>query len=231
MRNPFRSEDAAFRFVGLTIGYFALIVGGAAINRWLGLGVFVAETAAVAWWFARHRDAEGVDQEAPWWRSRSLRGHESRERRLLVVANETVAGSELLAELRRQTADRNTLVMIVCPALNSPLRHWVSDEDAARASAGERLTESLDTIRALGINATGEVGDGDPIQAMEDALRTFEPDEIVISTHPEGKSNWLERDVVSVARTRFGLPVTHVVVDLDAGRQATLGGSGSERPV
>ena len=63
----------------------------------------------------------------------------------------------------------------------------------------------------------GAVGDGDPLQAIEDALRTFGADEIVISTHPEGRSNWLERDVVGAARDRFGVPITHVVVDLDAG--------------
>nr|MBA2298579.1 hypothetical protein [Actinomycetota bacterium] len=53
-------------------------------------------------------------------------------------------------------------------------------------------------------------------QAIEDALRTFGADEIVISTHPEGRSRWLERDVVSQAMERFDVPITHVVVDLDA---------------
>ena len=65
------------------------------------------------------------------------------------------------------------------------------------------------------IEARGEVGDGDPLQAIEDALRTFGADEIVISTHPAGRSNWLERGVVGAARERFDVPVTHVVVDLD----------------
>ena len=69
-------------------------------------------------------------------------------------------------------------------------------------------------MRAAGIEARGEIGDGDPLQAIEDALRTFAPDELVISTHPEGRSNWLERGVVTGARDRFALPVTHVVVDL-----------------
>ena len=67
-----------------------------------------------------------------------------------------------------------------------------------------------------GSTARGEIGDGDPLQAIEDALRTFAPDELVISTHPEGRSNWLERGVVEAARERFDLPVTHVVVDLAA---------------
>ena len=66
------------------------------------------------------------------------------------------------------------------------------------------------------MQAQGEVGDGDPLQAIEDALRTFGADEIVISTHPEGRSNWLERNVVGAARERFDVPITHVVVDLEA---------------
>ncbi len=71
-------------------------------------------------------------------------------------------------------------------------------------------------MRAAGMTARGEIGDSDPVQAIDDALRTFGPDEIVISTHPEGRSNWLERGVVEHARERFDVPVTHVVVDLQA---------------
>jgi hypothetical protein len=66
------------------------------------------------------------------------------------------------------------------------------------------------------VSAEGEVGDADPIQAIEDALRTFGADEIIISTHPEGRSQWLERGVVRKARERFDVPITHVVVDLEA---------------
>src|SRR6266581_8680498 len=66
-----------------------------------------------------------------------------------------------------------------------------------------------------GIEGHGEVGDGEPLQAIEDALRTFGADEIIISTHPEGRSNWLEKGVVSGARERFAVPITHVVVDLE----------------
>ena len=110
-------------------------------------------------------------------------------------------------------------VHVVTPALNSPLRHWVSDEDDARQAAQARLDASLGGMRAAGLQAEGEVGDGDPIQAIEDAMRTFQPDELIISTHPEGRSHWLERGVVEKARERFALPLTHVVVDLEAERR------------
>ena len=134
---------------------------------------------------------------------------------VLVVANETVGGPELLSEIHGRSEGRAARVLVVCPALNSPLRHWVSDEDEARASAQARLDESLASMRAAGLDAAGEIGDGDPIQAIEDAVRTFQPDELIISTHPAGRSHWLERGVVEKARERFELPVTHVVVDLE----------------
>ena len=209
MRNPFRSEADAFRFVWLTIGYFALIVIGSLINAWVGLAVFVVVTAVAFRWMFRRTPQEAPVKQTP---AASPEG----EYRILVVANETVGGPELLDEIRRRSQDRATQVLVVCPALNSPLRHWVSDEDEARVAAQSRLDESLASMRAAGLEATGEIGDGDPIQAIEDALRTFHPDELLVSTHPAGRSHWLERGVVEKARERFDLPLTHVVVDLEA---------------
>jgi hypothetical protein len=209
-RNPFRSEAEAYRFLLLTVGYFALIVVAAAIATWLGVVVFVVLTAAVLWLWLRSRTDEPPAREVIPSRSGAD------ERRILVVANETVGGRELLAILQEKAEGVNERVLVVCPALNSQVRHWASDEDGARAAAQARLDASLARLRDEGIQASGEVGDGDPLQAMEDALRTFGADEIVISTHPEGRSNWLERNVVGAARDRFDVPITHVVVDLDA---------------
>ena len=111
-------------------------------------------------------------------------------------------------------------MLVVSPALNSPLRHWASDEDPARAAgpAAARREPAAAPART-GSRRSGEVGDADPLQAIEDALRTFGADEIIISTHPEGRSHWLERGVVSGARERFAVPITHVVVDLEAERE------------
>jgi hypothetical protein len=134
------------------------------------------------------------------------------------VANETVAGADLLSAIERAVADRPSEVFVVAPALNTRLRHWASDEDAARARAVRRLESSLSSLRAAGVSAQGEVGDGDPLQAIADALRVFGADEMIISTHPAGRSNWLERRVVENARARFAIPVTHVTVDLDRER-------------
>jgi hypothetical protein len=217
MKNPFRSEGDAFRFVWLTIGYGALIVIGSWIDSWVGLAVFLVLTALAVWWGVLHGRGEGPVRQKP---APSPPG----EHRILVVANETVGGPELLNELRERSKGRTSRVFVVTPALNSPLKHWVSDEDQARAQAQVRLDESLEAMRAAGLHATGEIGDGDPLQAIEDALRLFQPDELVLSTHPPGRSNWLERGVVEGARERFALPVTHVVVDLDADHPDRPGG-------
>jgi GABA permease len=207
VRNPIRSEAAAFRFVLLTIGYFALIVIGSVINVWVGVVVFIVLTAGALWWtLMRRTDAEAPVRQAP-------APHPPEQHRVLVVANETVGGAQLLDTIRERIAGRDARVLVVCPALNSPLRHWASDEDEARDKAQERLDASLRTMQSAGIQARGEIGDGDPLQAIEDALRTFRPDELVVSTHPVGKSHWLERGVVEKARERFALPLTHVVVD------------------
>jgi nucleotide-binding universal stress UspA family protein len=135
--------------------------------------------------------------------------------RILVVANETLAGRRLLEEIVRRVDDQEAQVHVVCPALNSRLRHWLSDEDGAREAAEARLAASLATLSELGIDATGATGDADPVQAIHDALCSFKADELVVSTHPPGRSNWLEKDVTERAKC-FGLPLTHVVVDLEA---------------
>jgi hypothetical protein len=210
-RNPFRSEAEAYRFLLLTVGYVALIVVAAAIATWLGVVVFGVLTAVVVWLWIRSRSNEPALKPAV-----PTRVGAEDEHRILVIANETVGGEELLSILRRKSEGVREEVLVVCPALNSAVRHWASDEDAARAAAQQRLDASLGQLRGYGVAASGSVGDGDPLQAIEDALRTFGADEIVISTHPEGRSNWLERNVVGAAKERFDVPITHVVVDLEA---------------
>src|SRR5438874_250303 len=115
------------------------------------------------------------------------------ERRILVVANETVAGRELLEHLHARADEVDTHVLVVAPALNTRLRHLFADVDRAREEAEVRLTGSIESLRAEGITARGAIGDSDPVRAIEDALFEFEADEIVISTHPPDRSNWLEK--------------------------------------
>ena len=211
MRNPLRSETDAFRFVLLTIGYFALIVIGSLIQVWVGVAVFVLLTAGALWLVLRPHTAGRPVAHVP---APSPPG----EHRVLVIANETVGGPELLAELSGRAGGRRVVVLVVAPALVTPLEQWTNDDGDARAAAQARLDQSVESMRAANLTASGEVGDADPVQAAEDAVRTFRPDEIVLSTHPEGRSSWLEQGVVEKVRERFAVPLTHVVVDLDADR-------------
>jgi hypothetical protein len=210
VKNPLRSEAEAYRFLLGTIVYFgAIVLAAVAGGTWWGVGVFAALTVVALIWFFQREQLPPPPKTGP--RQQSAED----EKRILVVANETVGGRTLRDIIRERSERVREEVLVVSPALNSPLRTWTSDEDKAREAAQKRLDASLSRLREAGINARGEVGDGDPLQAIEDALRTFGADEIILSTHPEGRSNWLERGVVSGARERFAVPITHVVVDLD----------------
>jgi hypothetical protein len=212
--NPLRSEAEAFRFLLGSLAYFAaIVVAAVAGGRWVGLAAFIVLSAVVVGWWLRTRRAEGPVQVVT-----TRRGAED-ERRILVVANETVGGETLRQTIHEHSEDYREHVLVVCPALNSPLRHWASDEDPARAAAQDRLQKSLARLRELGIDARGEIGDAEPLQAIEDWVRLFGPDEIIISTHPPGRSHWLEKGVVDGARERFAVPITHVVTDLEAERE------------
>jgi hypothetical protein len=135
----------------------------------------------------------------------------SRPRRVLVVSNETVEADVLRDTIA--THARRTEVVVVAPALNSRLRHWLSDEDPARRAAERRLRGCLEALARAGVDADGWVGDADPLTAIDDALAVFPADELLIATHPEERSNWLAHDLVARACGRFSLPVVHLVVD------------------
>jgi GABA permease len=134
-----------------------------------------------------------------------------------VVANQTVGGRALLEEIRNRTRGRESEILVVTPALTgSRAEHWASDVDRAIEEARQRMELSVLAIKELGLRARGEVGDCEPNVAIEDSLRVFPADEIIISTHPPERSKWLEHGVVDRAREEIDLPITHVVVDLEA---------------
>jgi hypothetical protein len=133
--------------------------------------------------------------------------------RILVIANETVAANVLTDTVRHRAGGTHAQVLVVAPALTGRLAYWSSADGPARRSAKQRLTRCLTALDAVGIDAEGQIGDADPLQAIEDALRVFGADEIIVATHPEGHSNWLARDIISRARDRFPHRIHHIVVD------------------
>jgi hypothetical protein len=142
--------------------------------------------------------------------------------RILVVANETVGGRALIDAVRKhaeaaQQQGRPFEVLVVAPQ-NQPKHGYVVYDESVHSAAENRLRTTVEQLRAVGIEASGEVLDPDPYNATMDALGTFKADEVVISTHPDERSGWLRRDLIDRVRDASGLPVEHVIVDLDADR-------------
>jgi hypothetical protein len=135
---------------------------------------------------------------------------------VLVIANETLVGDELVETLR-QRAERGPIRVIVVAPITPPREGYVVYRDSRRAAAGRRLNRVLDVLRAAGIPAYGEVFDDEPLAAVKDVLAAEEIDEIVVCTHPETKSGWLRKNlVVEVRRAAGDRPVEHIVSDVSA---------------
>jgi hypothetical protein len=209
MINPFRSEADAFRFTLVVAVLLApVILAGLLFGSGVGLAVAGGLALGVVFGLVVLKRDEGPERVV-------FRGRGDGRRRILVVANETLSGAALREEIAHRAREEETELRVVCPALNTKLRTWTSDEDEARAQAQSRLDAILDMLEREGFDATGGIGESDPVQAMEDELRLFPANEAIISTHPLGRSNWIERDVVRRARERFPIPITHVIVDLE----------------
>ena len=133
---------------------------------------------------------------------------------ILVVANETLGGKELLDAVRER-ADSDTRFILAVPQ-NKPGAGLVIYDDAVFDAAQVRLDLALEVVHGDGIRAIGEVGDPDPFSATLDAVREFHPQEIIISTYPATRSGWLRRDLIERVSDATGLPVTHVVNDIDS---------------
>jgi hypothetical protein len=137
-------------------------------------------------------------------------------RRILVVANETSVSRTLIDRLEAKAKRGDVQVTVLSP-VTEPRQGYVVYYDTRRATARRRLDRTLETLRAAGVPATGVVIEADPVSALRDAITQLEPDEIVVSTHPQKQSGWLRRNLVDQMRGVAGsLPFEHVVVDLDA---------------
>jgi hypothetical protein len=137
-------------------------------------------------------------------------------RHIVVIANET-SSSQALIELIEEKAAQGPVQVTVVSPVTQPRQGYVVYYDTRRAAARRRLDRTLDTLRAAGVPATGAVVETDPVSALRDAINQLEPDEIIVSTHPQKQSGWLRRNMVDQMRSVAGeLPFEHIVVDLDA---------------
>ncbi len=133
---------------------------------------------------------------------------------LLVVANRTLGGKKLLDAVRARAASGDVRFRLIVPQ-SKPSTGLVIYDDAVRESAQVRVDLALSAVSPEGIDARGPVGDPDPFLATMDALAERRPDEIILSTHPATHSGWLRRDLIERIQNASGLPVEHIVTDLE----------------
>jgi nucleotide-binding universal stress UspA family protein len=134
---------------------------------------------------------------------------------ILVVANETLGGAKLLEKMHERAGGGDARVIVYVPRTNPRHGNVIYDESVFDA-AQVRIDLARQVLREEGIDAVGEVGDPDPYTATMDAIAEYDPDEVIVSTYPAASSGWLRRDLIGRIRDAAGVPVEHVVSDIDA---------------
>jgi GABA permease len=215
VRNPVRSEADAFHIVfGTAAVIAASVVLGALFVPLVGVALFVGAVAGALFWELRTVDP---DRRRP-LREAAAQGDRfarADRRRVLVVANRTLRGAELRSELLAR-ASAGAELRIVAPILCSRAHYIASDIDSELREARARLDEAMQWAADEGVAASGVVGDPNvALGAIEDELRMSGADEVIVSTHPPGQSNWLETGIVERLREELDIPVTHLVVHLE----------------
>jgi hypothetical protein len=215
MRNPVRSETDAFY---IAVGCAALIVLaialGSLVDPLVGVALFAGAIAGAFVWEVATKDPDRRRPQREAAAEARRRAPGSRPR-VLVVANRTLHGEVLRDQVRRRAAD-GAEVHIVAPILCSRAHYFASDVDTELAEARDRLSTALAWAEGEGVDVTGQVGDANAaLGAIEDELRLYGADEVIISTYPPGRSNWLETGIVDRLREELDIPVTHVVVHPD----------------
>jgi hypothetical protein len=133
-------------------------------------------------------------------------------KKILALVSEPVSADALRAAVGAEDAD-SAEVLVVAPALNTRTHFFLADPDPAIERAEAVQQETVERLDEEGIDAAGDTGEENPMLALQDALVTYEADEIVLFTHSGGNQNWLEEGLVDEAKGRFDVPVRHLVVE------------------
>jgi len=218
MRSPFHSEPEAFRFVLLlTLALIPLVLAATLGPTWLALVVLAVVLGALA-------------VRVVQLRVRKLRGLElsvkmapphvgpAGERRVLVVANDTLSEEALLNEVERLASVPSTHVLVLVPALISPGARLTGAVDDLLDQARVRLNTALDRV-GHDLVVAGKISEVDPLEGIEDAFATFAPDEVIVSTRWERAASGLEPRLAGLVRERFAVPVRHLVFEPGSGAQ------------
>jgi hypothetical protein len=210
MRTPIRSEQEAFRFAiagVLAVGLAVLI--GWLIDALVGVAAFAFVLAVALLAYLR---AGNPDRREPLRRAASgehPHGAVPGGRHVLVIANDVLSGEELRTRIIGEACGRVELD-VLAPVLASRVHHGVSDIDRELKEARTRLERSLRWAHAQGIAARGEVGDPSATTAIEDELRDFGADEVIVVTHPSEQLTWQEREELERLRGELDVPVVQV---------------------
>jgi hypothetical protein len=210
MRNPIRSETDAFYFAfGSALLIVASVALGALVDPLVGVALFVGGLIGAFVWEISTRDP---DRRRPLKEAAAAGpGASQRRRRVLVIANRTLAADALRRELRAR-GSAGAELHLVAPIVSSRAHYITTDIDTEMRQARERLDETLTWARSQGLDADGRVGDPNAaLGAIEDELRIYGADEVIISTHAPGSSNWLETGIVDRLREELDIPVTHLI--------------------
>lgn len=134
--------------------------------------------------------------------------------KLLVLASEPISAQQLRAAMPSEISPQDAEVMVIVPALQeNALRFWLSDADEAISRADRVRRATMEELGESGVSASGDVGESDPLAAIEDALNTFPADRIVLFTHPDETRRYREDLDEQELRARFGVPVDSATVD------------------
>ena len=133
-------------------------------------------------------------------------------KKILALVAEPISADVLRSAVGEQDAN-DAEVLVVAPALNTKRRFFLADPDPAIERAEDVKEETVERLGDAGIDAAGDTGEEDPLLALQDALVTYDADEIVLFTHAGGKRNWLEDGLVEQAKERFDTPVRHMLVE------------------
>jgi hypothetical protein len=137
-------------------------------------------------------------------------------KRILVVTTASVRREDLRDRVLAHAGSEDADVRVVAPAAEISRLDWLTnDEQEARADAAERAAEIGLAVAPEARSVDAEIGDTDPVQAIEDALREFPADELVLVTPPDEDASWLEEGAAGESFARFNVPVTHLVVAED----------------
>jgi hypothetical protein len=219
MRVPFKTESDAFR-VAVALG---LLAGGSILVGWLasrpyGVVVFAAGIAAGVTFELAGRDVDGASSLREAVDAPHPHGASGGKRRVLVIAEQALRGEELCRQLQ-SVGGAGVELDVLAPVMASRSHHWASDVDRERAEAQARLEASLAWAAEQGFAANGEVGDPDPLVAIEDELRDAGADELIIVADRRERTSWLARRMLGHLTRELEIPVREIVLDNEQDRQ------------